>query len=49
MNGKRANNTLGIRTHIKGRSILGVKPEDIHDEVCDICGNGQMSHRSVWR
>ena len=33
----------------KGRSLLGIKPEHIHREVCDIYGNGQMSHRSVCR
>lgn len=49
MNGKRANNALQIRTFIKGRTILSIKPVDIHREVCDICGNGQMSHRSVCR
>lgn len=28
-------------------SLLGIKPVDIHHEVCDIYGNGQMSHKSV--
>lgn len=30
-------------------SLLGIKPVDIHHEVCDIYGNGQMSHKSVCR
>lgn len=38
MNGNTENNTLGI------------KPVDIHREVCDICVNGQMSYMSVcWQ
>lgn len=49
INGNRENNTLEIRTYIKGRIILGIKQVDIHSEVCDICMNGQMSYRSVCR
>lgn len=30
-------------------SLLGIRPVDIHHEVCDIYGNGQMSHKSVCR
>lgn len=30
-------------------SLLGIKPVDIHHEVCDIYGNGQMSRESVCR
>lgn len=30
-------------------SLLGIKPVDIHHEVCDIYGNGQMSRKSVCR
>ena len=47
MTGKLAENVLEIRAYIKGRSLLGIKAEDIHREVCDIYGEGQMSHRIV--
>ena len=47
MTGKRAENVLEIRAYIKGRSLLGVKAVDIHRQVCDIYGVGQMSHRTV--
>lgn len=30
-------------------SLLGIRPVDIHHEVCDIYGNGQMSRKSVCR
>lgn len=30
-------------------SLLEIKPVDIHHEVCDIYGNGQMSRKSVCR
>ena len=46
---KRAENSREIRAHIKARSLLGLKPVNIHHEVCDIYGEGQMSHRSVCR
>lgn len=46
---KNANNGLEIRGYIKSRSLLGSKPVDVRCEICDICGNGQMSHRSVCR
>lgn len=46
---KNANNGLEIRGYIKSRSLLGIKPVDVRREVCDIYGNGQMSHRSVCR
>ena len=49
MSGKKAENSMEIRAYIKARSILGFKPVDIHREVCDISGEGQMSHRSVCR
>ena len=49
MTGKRAENVLEIRAYIKGRSLLGIKAVDIHCEVCDIYGEGQMSHRTVCR
>ena len=49
MTGKRAENVLEIRAYIKGRSLLGIKDVDIHREVCDIYGDGQMSHRTVCR
>ena len=49
MTGKRAENVLEIRSYIKGRSLLGIKAVDIHREVCDIYGEGQMSHRTVCR
>ena len=49
MTGKLAENVLEIRAYIKGRSLLGIKAEDIHREVCDIYGEGQMSHRIVCR
>ena len=47
MTGKRAENVLEIRLYIKGRLLLGIKAIDIHREVCDIYGEGQMSHRTV--
>ena len=31
------------------QSLLGLKPVDIHREVCDIYGEEHMSHRSVCR
>ena len=40
---------MEIRAYIKERSLIGCKPVDIHREVCDIYGEGQMSHRSVCR
>ena len=49
MTGKRAENVLEIMANIKGRSILGIKAVDIHREVCDIYGEGQMSHRTFCR
>ena len=49
MTGKRPENVLEIRAYIKGRSLLGIKAVDIHREVCDIYGEGQMSHRTVCR
>ena len=33
----------------KARSQLSLKPVDIHREVCDLYGEGQMSQRSVCR
>ena len=47
MTRKRAENVREIRAYIKGRSLLGIKAVDIHREVCDIYGEGQMSHRIV--
>lgn len=38
-----------IRAYIEGRSLLDIYPVDIHREVCDIYGNGQMSRRSGCR
>jgi hypothetical protein len=49
MVGKRAENVIEIRGYIKGRSPLGFKPRDIHREVCDIYGEGQMSYMTVCR
>jgi hypothetical protein len=49
MTGRRAKDVLEIRAYIKGRTLLGKKPVDIHREVCDICGDGEMSHRSICR
>ena len=46
MTGKRAENVLEIRAYIKGRSLLSIKAVDIHREMCDIYGEGQMSHRT---
>ena len=47
MTGKRAKNVLEIKAYIKGRSLLGIKAVDIQREVCDIYGEGHMSHRTV--
>ena len=49
MTGKRAENSMQIRAYSKARSLLGLKPGDIHREECDIYGEGQMSHRPVCR
>ena len=49
MTGKRAENVNEIRAYFKGRSLLGIKAVDIHRKVCDIYGEGQMSHRTVCR
>ena len=45
MTGKRAENSMEIRAFMKARSLLGLMPVDIHSEVCDIYGEGQMPHR----
>ena len=42
-------NVLEISAYIKGRSLLGIKAVDIQPEVCDIYGEGQLSHRTVCR
>ena len=49
MTEKRAEHVLEIRAFIKGRSLLGIKAVDIHHEVCDIYGEGQMPHSTIWR
>ena len=49
MTGKRAENSLDNRAYIKARSVLSLKPVDIHREVCDIYEEGQMSNRSGCR
>ena len=49
MTGKRAENVLEIRAYIRGRSLLGTRHVDVHCEVCDIQGEGQMCHRTVCR
>lgn len=49
MPGKRVENRLEIRAYIKGRSLLGLQAKDIHREVCDIYGEGQMSRSTVFR
>ena len=36
MTGKRAENSMEIRTYIIDRSLIGLKPVDIHGEVFDI-------------
>ena len=41
--------SMEIRAYIKARSLLGLQPVDIHRDVYDIHGEGQMSHRSVCR
>ena len=38
-----------MRSILKPGLELGLKLVDIHREVCDIYGEGQMSHRSVRR
>ena len=45
MTGKR----VKIRAYIQGRSLLSIKAVDIHSKLCDIYGEGQMSHRTVCR
>lgn len=49
MPGNRVENKLEIRAYIKGRSLLGLQAKDIHREVCDIYGEGQMSRSTVFR
>ena len=50
MTAKRAAaNSMEINAYIEARSLLGLKPVEIHCDVCDIYGGGQMSHRSVCR
>ena len=49
MTGKRAENSMEIKAYIKARSLLRLKPENIHREVFDIYGEGQISHRFVCR
>ena len=49
MTGKGAGNSMEIRARIKAGSQIGLKPEDIHLEVCDIYREGQISHRSVCK
>ena len=49
MTGKRAEISVEISAFIKARSLLRLKSVDIHREVCDIYGEGQMSKRSVYR
>ena len=52
MTGNRAENSMDdIRACFKARSLLCLKPVNIHREVCDIYGVGgeQMSHMSVCR
>ena len=49
MTGKKVENSMKIRVYIKARSLLCFKPVDIHREVCDIYGEGQMSNRCVCR
>ena len=39
---KRAENVIEIRIYIKGRSLLGLKPLDIHSVVCDYYGQGRI-------
>ena len=45
MTGKRAENSVGSGAYIKTRSLLGLKPVDIHREVCNIYGEGQMAQK----
>ena len=49
MVGRRAENVIEIRAYIKGRSLLGFKPVDIHREVCDINRKGQLSFMASCR
>ena len=49
MTGKRAENSMKIKTYIKAMSLRSLEPVDIHCEKCDINREGQMSHRSVCR
>ena len=47
MTGKRAESSMENKAYIKAKSLLGLKPVDIHREVCDISGEGQISYKSV--
>ena len=40
---------MEIRAYVNVRSQLGLKPVDIHREVCETYGEGQMSHKPVCR
>ena len=44
MTWKRDENVLETRAYIKGRSLPCTMPVDIHREVCNIYGVGQISH-----
>ena len=46
MTGKGAENVLEMRAYIKGSSLLSIMAVNTHREVCDIYGEGQMSHRT---
>ena len=45
MTGSRAENLMEIMAYVKARSLLGLKAEDIQREVCEIYGEGKMSHK----
>jgi hypothetical protein len=49
MIGKRAKDVFEIRADIKVRTFIGIKPVDIHREVCDIYGVVGMSHKYTCR
>ena len=48
MTGGRAENVLEIMAYIRGRLLLGTRAVDILREVCNIYGESQMSHRTMY-
>ena len=46
---KRIENVAEIRGYIKARCKLGLSVKSIHDEICDVNGDKQMSFSTVYK